>query len=124
MAAITAAPRIWTLRLIAIPHGPRPDAVEPRPRREESKDMAESPNSRYIAIVRRARDRAIERGDAEGIARAERDLERAVQENANHYNYLAAEMERAEVFRALAEMGGLPRTAPEPELEPGREAEL
>jgi hypothetical protein len=86
--------------------------------------MAESPNSRYIAVVRRARERAVARGDVPGVARAERDLERAVQENADHYNHRAAEMENLEAIRALAELGGLPRITPEPELEAGREAEL
>jgi hypothetical protein len=58
------------------------------------------------------------------VARAERDLDRALQEETDHYNYKAAEMERLEAFRALAELGGLPRITPKPELEAGREAEL
>jgi hypothetical protein len=79
---------------------------------------------RSVDIMRRMRERSIERGDEEGVARAERGLERALQEETDHYACKAAEMEQMETFRALAELGGLPRTTPEPELEAGREAEL
>jgi hypothetical protein len=70
--------------------------------------MENSPSSKFIAINRRLRERAIQQGNAGQVARAERDIQRGLRTDAEHYHRIAAELENAEAFRELAELGGLP----------------